>query len=677
VPHAPRWAIFAIALSFRLPLAAADDAETDAQALAGLTLDQLMQMRIDTVYGASKYEQKVTQAPASVTILTAEDFKRFGYRTLADALKSIRGLYVSNDRNYSYLGTRGFLRPGDYNSRILLLIDGHRLNDSVYDAAYFGREALVSVDMIDRVEFVRGPSSSIYGSSAFFGIVNVVLKRAADLDGTTLAAAGGDLGTREGTLTFGDVASNGLETTLNAAYFESRGYRALYFPEFDPARSEDPLAADDGMARDRDAENAYSLYGRVAKGSWALAGSFLRRTKDVPTATFATAFNREEETVDDHGYVDGTYARALTDSLQLHGRLAYDRYAYEGDYPFDDANTGDPKNLIVNKDASLATTLSTEWQLTRQLAGGSTVLGGFEYRDNLKQRQLNYDDVEPRVYAVDDNRQTSNAGVYVQGEFKLAPPLLLNAGLRYDYYFEGFGGTLNPRVGAILSPTARTTFKLLYGEAFRAPNAYERFYYAANATGQSLKPETIRTYEGVLEQYLGERDRLSVSVYRYAVSDLISEVADSQGELFFENVARVSAHGAEIELERKYDNGALIRGSYAWQETTNADTNQTLSASPNQVVKLNLSAPLRSWASLGAELQFQSRMRNLDGSFDRAFTIANISFQSSTLPAGLQLEAGVYNLFDARYAYPGAEENTQPSIVQDGRTFRVKVTRRF
>jgi iron complex outermembrane receptor protein len=305
------------------------------------------------------------------------------------------------------------------------------------------------------------------------------------------------------------------------------------------------------------------------------------------------------------------------------------------------------------------------------------VLGGFEYRDNLKQRQINYDDVEPRIYAVDDDRQASNAGVYLQGEFKITAPLLLNAGLRYDYYFEGFGGTLNPRVGAIFSPTARTTFKLLYGEAFRAPNAYERFYYATNATALSLKPETIRTYEGVLEQYLGERDRLSVSVYRYAVSDLISEVADSEGELFFENVARVSAHGAEIELERKYDNGALIRGSYAWQETTNADTGQTLSASPKQLVKLNLSAPLRSWGSLGAELQFQSRMRNLDGSFDRAFTIANVSLQTRPLAAGLELAAGVYNLFDTRYAYPGAEENTQPSIVQDGRTFRIKITRRF
>jgi iron complex outermembrane receptor protein len=678
VLHAPRYLTLAIAFSVPVTAASlATAAQPDAQALGAMSLDQLMQMRIDTVYGASKYEQKVTRAPASVTILTAEDFQRFGYRTLAEALKSIRGLYVSNDRNYSYLGTRGFLRPGDYNSRILLLVDGHRINDNVYDAAYFGREGFVSADLIERVEFVRGPSSSIYGSSAFFGIVNVVLKRARDIEGMAVSAAAGDLGAREGELTFGNVAANGIESTLNASYYESRGHRELYFPEFDPVVSADPRATDGGIARDRDGERAYGLSGSLGKGDWHLSATFLRRTKEVPTASFGTAFNRDEATLDERAYIDATYERSLADALKLRGRVAYDRYVYRGDYPFDYDETHDPQDLIVSKDDTLGTSLSTEWQLTKELAGGHTLVGGFEFRDNLKQRQLSFDDVEPRAYLVADDRQTRNGGLYVQGELKLAEPLTLNAGLRYDYYFEGFGGTLNPRIGAILSPTARTTFKLLYGEAFRAPSAYERFYYAANATSQPLQPETIRTYEGVLEQYIGERDRLSVSVYRYSVSDLISQVAASPDELFFENVARVRAHGAELELERRYDSGALIRGSYAWQKTYSPDTDQELSSSPRHMAKLNVSAPLRAWGSLGAELQYQSSVSTLTGLTDSDFTVANISFQTPNRATGLQLEAGVYNLFDVRYAYPGAEDHAQASIVQDGRTFRIKVTQRF
>jgi outer membrane receptor for ferrienterochelin and colicins len=83
------------------------------------------------VYSASRHEEEVRDAPASVSVITAEEIQRCGWRTLGDVLGSLRGFYTSYDRNYTYLGVRGFLRPGDYNSRILLLIDGHRLNDNV------------------------------------------------------------------------------------------------------------------------------------------------------------------------------------------------------------------------------------------------------------------------------------------------------------------------------------------------------------------------------------------------------------------------------------------------------------------------------------------------------------------------------------------------------------------
>src|SRR6187200_3339680 len=100
--------------------------------LSKLSLEQLVDLKIDSVYGASAYLQKVTEGPSSVTIVTAEQIRRYGFRTLADVLRSVRGFYVTYDRNYSYVGVRGFSRPGDYNARILLLIDGHRLNDNVF-----------------------------------------------------------------------------------------------------------------------------------------------------------------------------------------------------------------------------------------------------------------------------------------------------------------------------------------------------------------------------------------------------------------------------------------------------------------------------------------------------------------------------------------------------------------
>ena len=112
-----------------------------------------------------------------MTIVTAGEIKRYGYRTLADILRSVRGFFVTYDRNYDYVGVRGFGRPGDYNSRVLLLVDGHRINDNVYDTASIGTEFPVDVDLIDRMEIIPGPSSSLYGNNAFFGVINIITRK--------------------------------------------------------------------------------------------------------------------------------------------------------------------------------------------------------------------------------------------------------------------------------------------------------------------------------------------------------------------------------------------------------------------------------------------------------------------------------------------------------------------
>jgi iron complex outermembrane receptor protein len=120
--------------------------------LMHMSLEDLMQIEIDSVYGASGYEQKVTEAPASIPVITADEIRRYDYRTLADILRNVPGFYVTYDRNYSYLGVRGFGRPGDYNSRVLVLVDGHRTDDNIFDEALVGTEFPLDIDLVDRVE---------------------------------------------------------------------------------------------------------------------------------------------------------------------------------------------------------------------------------------------------------------------------------------------------------------------------------------------------------------------------------------------------------------------------------------------------------------------------------------------------------------------------------------------
>jgi CheY-like chemotaxis protein len=139
---------------------AAQPQSSDLQAgedFTQLNLEQLMLVKVPTVYGASKREQKITEAPSSVSIVTQDDIQKFGHRTLADVLRSVRGFYVSYDRGYSFIGVRGVNRPGDYGGRVLITVDGHRLNEPVYDSAFNGNEFPLDLDLIDRIEIIRGP----------------------------------------------------------------------------------------------------------------------------------------------------------------------------------------------------------------------------------------------------------------------------------------------------------------------------------------------------------------------------------------------------------------------------------------------------------------------------------------------------------------------------------------
>ena len=178
--------------------------------LLDMSLDQLMSVQIDSVYGASGFTQKVTEAPASVTIVTSEEIQKHGYRTLADILRNVRGFYVTYDRNYDYLGVRGFGLPGEYNNSIALLIDGHRLNDNIFDAAQLGTDFPVDVDLIDRVEIIRGPNSSLYVASAFLAVINIVTKRGRDMKMVDVAGDAASYGTYKGRVSYGNRFSNGL-----------------------------------------------------------------------------------------------------------------------------------------------------------------------------------------------------------------------------------------------------------------------------------------------------------------------------------------------------------------------------------------------------------------------------------------------------------------------------------
>lgn len=641
--------------------------------LLEMSVEELMSVEVATVFGASKYEQQVTEAPASVSIVSADDIKKYGYRTLADALRSVRGIYVTYDRNYHYLGVRGFDRPGDLNTRVLLLVDGHRINDNIFESAPIGTEFPVDVDLIARIEVIRGPSSSLYGTNAFFGVVNVITKQPADLQGGQLAAAGGSFETFNGRASYGKNYKNGLGVLLSGSVMDSDGPDRLYYREFETRSST-------GITRHADGDQNYQFLTKVSYGDFSLMGNLASRRKTIPTGSFDTVFNDPHtRTTDGHGFLDLKYVHSFKDDTELTVRAFYDRYVYDGDYLYDRTEPGGPASLVVNKDQAWGNWWGGEMQATRTFFGSHKVTAGLEYRNNSKQQQRNFD-AEPYFQYLDDKRSSAIWALYVQDEIRIFDSLILSAGVRHDRY-DSFGGTTNPRLALIYKPLERTALKLLYGQAFRAPGAYE-YYYSDGGQIQAnpaLKPEQIRTFEVVYEQYFLKYYRSSLSGFYYRINDLISQGDGSNDSpIQFFNSDPVNAKGGEVELEGTWDGGLRGRLSYSYQRTADAKTGVPLTNSPNHLAKLNMVWPVvQDRLFLGVEEQYMSSRTTRTGNQTGASYLSNATLSCRTPLRGLEFSLSAYNLFDSRYSDPGAAEHVQDTIRQDGRSFRVKLDYSF
>jgi len=650
--------VAASALALLIPTLARA-AGTPSAGAAGSSEEMILFQELPSVFGASKYEQKPGEAPASVSIVTADEIQKYGYRTLADILGSVRGFFTTYDRNYTYAGVRGFDRPGDYDTRILLLLDGHRVNDNVYDQASIGTESIVDVNAIERVEVIRGPSSSLYGTNAFLAVVNVISRSGRELKGGEITAEAGSYGTDRGRVAYGTRRDNGVEMFLNGSYYDSGGQR-LFYKEFDnPANN-------DGMAVNADYDSYARFFGKVTYGNYVIEGAVSSRTKGIPTASYGTDFNdAENRTTDARGFLSLKYDKEVSPTSRLVATASYDAYRYNGTYVYSSAGSSD---------YGYGRWWTTELQSINTALSHQKLIYGAEYRYNTRQDQ-GYSN--PTTTYLKHSRQSGIWALYLQDEARLGDHVILNAGVRHDGY-DTFGGTTNPRLALIVSLGEATSIKFLYGKAFRAPNAYELYYNDGGFSQKSnpnLRPETIQTYEIALEHAFGSRLRGAASVYQYRIKNLINLETDPLDLLLiFENVDRVKAQGAEVEMEGKLSRSLDARASYAWQKSENELTGDTLSNSPRHMAKLGLAkAMARERFQAALELQYLGSRDTVTGGRTGSYVLTNLTLLSRNWKNGPTLSFSVYNLFDRHYGDPGGEEHVQEVIPQDGRNYRLQV----
>jgi outer membrane cobalamin receptor len=645
-------ASFAAAQQPTPPPRAAVDAST-------MDLEQLM--KIEVVVAGSKRAQQTRDVASFVSVVTAADIKQHGYRTLSAVLKTLPSFYLSDDRNYSFLGVRGFERSGDYNSRVLLLLNGQRTNENVYNQAYLGQEFSIDLDVIDRIEVIRGPAAAIYGSSAFFAVINVVTKSGASLQGGEVAASAASYGTYGARATYGKAFAEDADVMVSASFSDSRGQN-LYFPEYDNP------ATNNGFATNADHEGYHKLLATASKGNFSFQASNSSRDKGIPTGAFGTLFNdNRSRTTDALSLANVGYNRAFARSTFSTSIFA-GHWTYTGSYAYE-------PGVAPNQDDDVGNWWGADVSATHTFSRHFLTVGA-EFQDDFRQNQKNFDP-EPYVLYTDVRGESVHAGVFAQDEIQLLDPLVLYAGIRLDRY-EAFGSATSPRLGLIYTPDGATTVKLLAGHAFRAPNDYElHFESSLFRPNPDLQPERIETLELIAERLIGGGVQLSASTFRNRLSALINQLVDSSdnNRLVFDNADAIESRGVELGLRVNRGHGLTGSLTYALQKTEDRKTGIELTNSPRQMAKLELRAPLDVRdITAGVDAQYVGDRHTITGGVAPGQVVTNLSLLAPLVFRGFDVSATVYNLFAIKYGIPAGDEHLQNTIPQDGRSFRIQTT---
>ena len=638
------------------------DRETpQKQDLATLSIDELGAVKVTS---AALHEQTAADAPASVTVITAEDIRTWGCRTLADALAKVHGFFATTDYTYDAVGIRGFSLPG-YEGRYMVMIDGHNIADNITDAPYVGADLPLDLDLVERIEVIDGPSSALYGSSAMLATINVITKRPGDVKSTSVRVATGSLRERE--IAASTAVRIGKRGALlaGASVFNNGGAEQLYFPEFDSPEN------NFGRAIDMNGEKGYRAFLDLTWGNWealAVAGD---RVIVQPFSWGDTAFNDRGTRVEDsRGFIDLSYHKALPGDRNLSWRTSYDAYRYRGIYHYSSED-----GVVDSRERDYGDWLTSKFAYVMPDSKNGRLTLGADLRMDLRALQNAYDVGPAPVEWLRIDRRDRYAGVFAQQEWALDSHWALNLGARFDWSWLKHNA-VSPRIAVIYKLTAKTNLKLLYGRGFRNPNSYDMFWSDGftQIGNPRLEPETTGSYEFDLEHAFHKRLRFRASAYHYDVNHLVEQIYTPDGLMQYVNGEHVRATGASVEIDCLLPAGVRLSSSLAIQRAV-FRSQQVLPNAPGQVGKLNLSIPfVRGRFSLFTGVQAMGRRQTYAGATLPWFLLPEATLSAARLPGGLEFSAGVRNLSNTLYRDPAGLTPKVDSVIAPGRTYFLNLT---
>lgn len=496
-----------LACLFFLPLPAV------AQPVSPVALPEL----VVTATGIETPEDKLA---ASVTVITREDIARNQYQTFVDVLKAVPGINVVQSGGPGK-ETSIFMR-GTNSNHVLVLIDGMNAADPSTPSGAFNAAHLMA-SAIDRVEVVRGPLSSLYGSDAIGGVIQVITRKGA-------GPASGSASVQAGT----------FRTDAEAANIQGARGMVNYNVTVDRFHTRSISVTPPGLRGDRpDEKDGYTNYGYNA------------RIGIDPTGNFGlTLFSRYINSYNAHD-LEPEDPSSREKSAQWYNRLQGDLVLLDGrwtntvgaSYMRFDRTDLDDRNAYVaapSRSNSVGERLRFDWQSRVQVMPNLSVTGGADTMQERFRTQAQLDPGPFSTISADDRI----SGAYLNGDVSLADRIFLTLGGRYDDQSR-FGSHGTWRGSALYRHLETgTEIHVAYGTAYKSPTLYQLFGRSAYITGNpNLDPEESRGWEAGIRQRLpGDRLSAGATYFRNDITNLIQPNATFTS---YVNVGRAKTQGVE------------------------------------------------------------------------------------------------------------------------------------
>ncbi|MFK8018335.1 MAG: TonB-dependent receptor plug domain-containing protein [Pseudomonadales bacterium] len=668
---------------------------------ADMLEDELLELYADdeTVSISTGTNKPIRLAPSVATVITQEDIERLGAVTLDEILETVPGLHVSVSKTSklnSVYSIRGIHTAR--NAQVLVLIDDLPIRQ-VYGG---GRPSnfLLPVENIKRIEIVRGPGSAVFGADAFAGVINVITKGAAELDGLRGSVKLGSFNTENYALQYGKIFDNEWQIAFSIEHANSDGdddrivERDIqsFFDSF-PTTLANASQAPGSLSTQYSVNN---IKLGLRNENWDIAWHSWMQSDAGLGQGGAQALDSVGSVDAEYHSISASYSAKLTDNFSYKAKVWASLYDEENftvlfpagaRIPVDEVGNLDfGGRVVLFSDGVIGTPSGQENRYAAELIGSYSgwkkhdvrLAAGFERQTGEATESKNFGEGAvvgiPDVITGELTNVTNTEFVYadieareiafvsIQDNWAFLKDWELTVGVRYDNYSD-FGGTVNPRAALVWATSYSLTTKLLYGRAFRAPSNAELF--AINNPvilgNPDLEPETTDTIELAFDYRFSSNLSTKLNFFWYEIDDAIDfvdpppELGLPQGSLLASNARTQDGKGFEFELAWQAADKLSFAANYSRQFAEAGETGERVEDAPGSQLFVSSNIELPSLWRLNLNVNWISdRRRGLNDNreFIGDFALVNAALNRSNFFGALDFGITIRNIFDESASEP-------------------------